>query len=529
MLQDPATMKPRKEGAEEKNQNALQPIDIIRTETVLSRLPIHQLSKRGSIPIRIQRDGLDGNSKLFWEAIPNAAIGEPRALAYKLDTLIVNRVLDEKGSDFPRLVKMLSLSETARRLGHGGDNQAIKKAYEQNASVIIRSRLTYRSADGTEHEVESFGTRYTVHFWNHLLPDGTRADSVYLSFTDPFYDLLRSAVRRPLDYDYLASLPPSAQRWYELASYQIFGAMKRNKHEAILRYSEYCLFATQTRYFDSARVQKQMYKVHQPHKKSGYIEWARFEKLTGDDGQADWAMVYRPGPRAWNEYRTFNPKARGSEAVSKPTSPAPVVEFKAREEVAHIEPDLLESLTSRGIVEANARKLLVDLDGKKLDHIADCIRYWEAHKSLGAGALHKLITRELEFPATFETTTKQRERGQREKEKRRAAALATEAELAYNAYSKLELEQYLAGLPTGDYEKRLEVAKAEVLATVSGASAWKDEQVVNLARYKLQPDLARAAGLMGKKEFVDRFIADENFRAQHGQPSSAVHRANGSA
>ena len=50
----------------------LAPLDIIRTETVFSRLPIHQLSKKGSIDIRIMRRERDGGQiNLYWKVSPN--------------------------------------------------------------------------------------------------------------------------------------------------------------------------------------------------------------------------------------------------------------------------------------------------------------------------------------------------------------------------------------------------------------------------------------------------------------------------
>jgi hypothetical protein len=41
-----------------------------------------------------------------------------------------------------------------------------------------------------------------------------------------------------------------------------------------------------------------MYKVHAPHKKSGYITTVEFKETTDGDGRADWEMLYTPGRRA---------------------------------------------------------------------------------------------------------------------------------------------------------------------------------------------------------------------------------------
>ena len=67
-----------------------------------------------------------------------------------------------------------------------------------------------------------------------------------------------------------------------LAVLMIFAALKYNHPYARMRYSDYCLYSAQTRYENLSAARKQMYKVHQPHKQSGYLEEIQFEK--GVDG-----------------------------------------------------------------------------------------------------------------------------------------------------------------------------------------------------------------------------------------------------
>ena len=75
----------------------LAPLNIIRTETVLSKLPIHNLAKKGTINIHIIQKNNQGKVELLWKVSPSRDYGEPRALAYKLDTIVINRRLDEAG------------------------------------------------------------------------------------------------------------------------------------------------------------------------------------------------------------------------------------------------------------------------------------------------------------------------------------------------------------------------------------------------------------------------------------------------
>jgi hypothetical protein len=109
------------------------PIDIasmqrIRIETVLSRFPIHTLSKTGKVDICITQRGEHGEHKVYWKVTPNSAYGEPRALAYKLDTLIINRKFDEVGRPLPELVRLGSLRDIAKELGLGGNTNEVKSA-----------------------------------------------------------------------------------------------------------------------------------------------------------------------------------------------------------------------------------------------------------------------------------------------------------------------------------------------------------------------------------------------------------------
>src|SRR5437773_1829495 len=80
------------------------PLNIIRTETVLSRLPVHNLAKKGKVDIRIVRRSEGGDLHLKWEVSHSDRYGQPRQLAYKLDTLIVNRRLDEEERPLPTVI-----------------------------------------------------------------------------------------------------------------------------------------------------------------------------------------------------------------------------------------------------------------------------------------------------------------------------------------------------------------------------------------------------------------------------------------
>jgi hypothetical protein len=275
-------------------------------------LPIHLLAKQGRVAIRITQRTAQGAVDLHWEVSYNDHYGPPRQLAYKLDTLVVNRQLDALGRPLPPLIRLDSLRQLCQVLGinTGKAVQDLKKAFHQNAGAYIVAKLRYRSVDGRERHLEAGFTRYSVIFVGERLPTGQRADAVYLVLHDLYREVLNHAPVRPLDYDYLKALPPTAQRFYELVSYKIFAALAHHQPAATLRYSEYCLLAPQPRYTTYDQVKKQLYKVHKPHLASDYLAQVCAERTTDRDGHPDWWLHYVPGPKARAEYAAFTRPSR---------------------------------------------------------------------------------------------------------------------------------------------------------------------------------------------------------------------------
>ena len=141
----------------------------------------------------------------------NSKYGQPGPLAYKLDTLIINRRIEEATRPIFRIIRLGSLHDICRELGtsEGKSRDNIKKALYQNASVFITAKIRYRQPDGAEQSLEAGFTRYHVVFTGEELPDGRKADAVYIILSDIYMQVINGAMTRPLDYDYLKSLPPA--------------------------------------------------------------------------------------------------------------------------------------------------------------------------------------------------------------------------------------------------------------------------------------------------------------------------------
>lgn len=111
---------PRKLDGEESlpsDQLSTTALDIIRTETVLSKLPVHNLAKKGRVDIQVAKTTPDGQVELKWEVSYSERYGQARQLAYKLDTIVIDQRIDRTGKPLPERIRVGSLHEICRELG----------------------------------------------------------------------------------------------------------------------------------------------------------------------------------------------------------------------------------------------------------------------------------------------------------------------------------------------------------------------------------------------------------------------------
>src|SRR3954454_14548276 len=87
------------------------PLNVIRVETALSRYPVHRLAKQGMASIEIREQSPDGEMLVQWEVSHNSRFGQPGPLAYKLDTLIVNRRIEEAARPIPKIIRLGTLRD----------------------------------------------------------------------------------------------------------------------------------------------------------------------------------------------------------------------------------------------------------------------------------------------------------------------------------------------------------------------------------------------------------------------------------
>lgn len=496
-------------------------IQIIRTETVFSRLPIHNLAKTGSVRIEIKRKTASGGTDLLWEVSYNERHGQPRQLAYKIDTLIVNRKIDEGGRPVPKLICLGSLSDICRafNLAESGTNiKGIKAALLQNASAFITAKLSYKDRGGESRRLEAGFTRYAVIFTGQRLPDGRPADAVYLALTDPYWEVLNHAPVRPLDYEYLKALTPTAQRFYEIVSYRMFAALKHRRPEAKLGYAEYCTYSAQTRHFDYDHFKKQMYKIHQVHLKSGYLSKVRIEQVIDAEGKPDWMMNYAPGVRAHAEYLRSKKKkefffgAEDDNAVVKQPQSVKVVsieEAKQAQESGTDDAEIIDALVARGVLREAAAQLISHLPsdqpvGLQLAWGDYQIQHSPPNKYRNpAGFYVHLLEKNFAVPANFTEFAAAHSSKQRPKtEAATAPEHSKQLRDAYLNYQKRELERFIN--ESMSEKERLELServKRNLEEAYPYVAEWPEAQAATALKEATYNALKDRVPVLGFKEF----------------------------
>jgi cell division septum initiation protein DivIVA len=456
----------------------LAPLNIIRTETVFSKLPVHCLSKKGRVDIRILQKGAKGDVRLKWQVSFNERYGQARQLAYKLETLVINRRIDESPRPLPIVIRIGSLKEVCKYLGvteSGKNVRDLRIAFLQNASAFIDAQLNYRDRDGVERRIEAGFTRYGVVFTGEKLPDGRSADAVYITLNTPYWEVVNSAPFRPLNYDYLKQLAPASQRFYEILSYRIFAALKNGRPEARISYSDYCTFSAQKRHYEHEGFRVQMYKVQKPHLDSGYLKSVSVQATVDGEGKSDWVLTYTPGPKAEAEYRTFTSKPEERQEIRKQASnavlTAPTAPQSAISEEAEVDNENLEALKQRGIAEARARTLLSSLPKEQpiLDQLewADfLLREAAVGKFRNPAGLYFSILRDnIPLPPGFESSRRRQLRLEaeqtRQQEQLERQRVQWEYEAAYDEYKQKEAERRFLSLSEDDRQERVLRKKKE--------------------------------------------------------------------
>jgi hypothetical protein len=458
--------------------DGLVPLNIIRTETILSKLPVHNLAKKGKVDIRIVRRSPEGEVHLKWEVSHSDRYGQPRQLAYKLDTLVVNKRIDDAQRPLPVLIRIGSLKEVCRTLGiqqNGKNLRDIRLAFLQNASAFINAQFTYRTAQGGERRLEAGFTRYGVIFTGDKLPDGGEADAVYIALNAPYWEVVNTAPFRPLNYDYLRELTPAAQRFYEILSFRIFAALRSTRLTARITYSDYCAFSAQKRYYDHEHFRVQMYKIHKPHLQSGYLKRVEIQPASDGEGKTDWLLTYTPGPKARAEFETFSRKHQYAQpalitqlpVAAEPAEPDDMRASSSQNLSTAIESQESRALAERGISDVGVHKLLGALrEGQPVLDQLEWGDFLIRRARPGTfrnppGFYFSLVRDDIRPPATFETSRHRKLHEDAQQELQQRQAHLASLQLSYDEYQERETKIAFEAMPLEQRNERIALRRLE--------------------------------------------------------------------
>jgi hypothetical protein len=460
-------------------------------------LPIHTLSKKGEVKIAIKKTDKQGSLELRWITKFGQA-GQPGPLAYKLDTLVINRRIDEerrRHAELPRTIALGSLYQICRELGKGTsgkDMNDLKKALEQNAFLGIDAFIKYEDRNGERRTLEAKFNRYAVIMRGGELADGTKADCVYIILSDTYHKILTQSPTRPLDYDYLKTLSPGAQRFYEMLSFKMYRALMAQEPYARLLYSEYCQNAPQKRHQAQSKMETQMSALHQPHLASGYITGVEYHKLHDEQGLADWELRYEVGPRARAYHKLYTREGRGAGTASQVRGND---ETRSREALVGAETPALAFLryfhqrarqvsayTPRGPKELSQAQQWLDRLGADLAYfLVDYAAHAAQLTNFKMQTLGALAQYEGEALQSFQT-------------KNAATAMHTQAQVELEQWqtaAELEraaVERWLAELDPAELAPLRERKRAEILQKVAAAEFWEPEVMETSVRAGLIQD-----------------------------------------
>ena len=379
--------------------NSLLPMltNMIRVETAITRFPLHRLAKVSSgeeISIEEVYFEDDIEKKTTWKVRHR-----PGPLAYKVETLVINRRIDEIGRPIPKVMPLGSLREIGRLSNLGNNTEKVKEALRQNAFAAITAKFRYTTKSNRKRYVEVNFTRYKVVFAGEELPDGTTADQVFIIFDDDYLRIINTAQNRPLDYDFLRLLPPMAQRFYELFSFYMYAALHNRQPTAKMLYSDFCKYAPQTRQTTYEAMTKQMYKVHRHHLDQDYI--SKVSYLSTRTSPADWWMIYEPGERARCEYEfskgNYVLPSGGRIPAAPPILPPATSDLSGG--VTENELNLLKELTNLGVKDKLALELITQFPDRVREQI-DSLPFRNVKKSI-SGYLIKAIRENYSLPNTL--------------------------------------------------------------------------------------------------------------------------------
>lgn len=437
----------------EKEVQAIVPI--MRSEFNFLRYPFfdisHKTSTRKKLEIREKVTTEEGTLETFWRVSRNVENNFPASFARRIHTEVVERAINELKKPIPRIIKLGSLRDICQKLSitiSGKNTKDIRNALVAIKAALIETRGTFRTKEnnGAKKFFEGAFSLYDgVYFTGERLPDGSKADAVYVLLNDMYVQNYNNNYTVPLDYRYLQSLNGDiASRMYECLSLWFYPILENKKDSIQKRYSELCNYFPLVPQDEKKRAKGQLKKAHDQHVHSGILA-ADPEWLPIPGKSDDWVLKYCIGPAAVEWYRTIKTdKSLGIESAptTKPQKKAPTPLPSSSSGSADDNP-LVAELVGLGISQRVAEGIVCLADP---DVIRDQIEALPYRRNIEDRAAFLIKAIEENYPIPEKV---REERAAQERER------VEKLEEAYNKFILSKVNDYLKTLPDAQIEREI--------------------------------------------------------------------------
>ena len=265
--------------------------------------PFFFLSKETSadfIETRVVRREGDRTIEATWRVTPHPACGRPGPFAHRVHRA-VEQLITEKGLPVENPIAF-SIHDLCRRMGaHAGGTEyrKVRAALVAIRGTQIESRGAFYAKSLSRYIDQVFSLYERIVFAGERLPDGSTAERNLLYLGTWYLESLNNLYVKPLDYRYYLRLhTPIARRLYELLGVKFYGVADRPTPLIRYRYSTLCRLLPVKRHHYRSRMHQQLGPAHEELVRGGFLEPPRDVPVRHD---ADWYLIYRPGPRAFAE------------------------------------------------------------------------------------------------------------------------------------------------------------------------------------------------------------------------------------
>lgn len=516
-------------------------------------LPFFWLTKRqASLRQDISYEGLDIEGRpIRWVVTPNRSphIGPPGIEAHEVWMRLVKPVIDSRLNLQDKSTYVIPLGRVRQCLrvigwSEGGfEARRFLRALRQIGAAWCIADLWIPTTQTDERGNVLFShikgefskmTIYAIgskHLTEQELNDGqfkfdfNLDDTVYILLNPIEAEIQKNQPQRYIDNQYMFSVGPASQRWYELLAAKIFGVIKNNGTFCEIRYSWYVKHHhTLKRFYTRKRVVFQMTRIVQDHLNSGYLTKVEYRALKEAGQEIDWIIRYYPGETArtsiarilsfQHRQRPTGEKERVSTRTARlRTAVQPRLSEKDKEK--EIDDKLVAELTNRGITRTEAIKIISSLDIGPDQYLTDILDWGDyLIREAGPGKIYNPsgfyihLVREQAFPpANFETRRKRQLR--QEAEQVIAQALQEEAKikLAYDNYITTQIDIYIA--QNADAFQKLLDLKRQHLKRHQAISLWGDEAIDKMAVPSARSEVLKTIGGPTLAAFTLKYKAEE--------------------